>query len=97
MRRCGGNRDGSDRHTDAGRIISAVDREEGEGVNNEENCAMVNPTWLEEENAKLRQANEELRLKCDRIHEMYEYQRGMVEGLKFAVRCNGVSGGEVTA
>lgn len=66
-------------------------------MTNEENNVMVNPTWLEEENAKLRQAIEELRLKCDRIHEMYEYQRGMVEGLKFAVRCNGVSGAEVKA
>ena len=64
-------------------------------MSNEENNAMVNPVWLEEENAKLKQANEELMIKCDRIHEMYEFQRGMVEGLKFAARCNGVSGAEV--
>ena len=64
-------------------------------MSNEENNAIVNPVWLEEENAKLKQANEELMIKCDRIHEMYEFQRGMVEGLKFAVRCNGISGAEV--
>ena len=32
MRRCGGNRNGSDRHTDAGGELSEVDREEGEGM-----------------------------------------------------------------
>ena len=74
-----------------------VGRIEKEGERMSENDEMVNPAYIEEENAKLRQANEELRLKVDRIHEMYEYQRGLADGLKFAIRCNGVSGAEVKA
>lgn len=38
MRRCGGNRDGSNRHPDAGRVVSAVDREEGEGMSDLKTC-----------------------------------------------------------
>lgn len=52
--------------------------------------------------AELDQLKEEMLMRQDeyqantkRLELKVEYLRGMVEGLKFSVRCNGVSGNEV--
>ena len=43
---------------------------------------------LEEDNAKLE-------ARCKDLTEGFFYRDGMIAGLKYAIRCNGVSGGEV--
>lgn len=52
--------------------------------------------------AELDQLKEEMLMRYDEyqasikhLESKVEYLRGMVEGLKFSVRCNGVSGNEV--
>jgi predicted nuclease with TOPRIM domain len=62
----------------------------------------LNPEEVFEENrrlhAELNAMKEEIdSLRRDRhaAEEEIWTQRGMIEGLKFAIRCNGVSGGEV--
>lgn len=58
----------------------------------------------EAEYKKLRAENEELKKNIDWLNHRHDedyYEReqarlhGLIEGLKFAIRCNGVSGGEV--
>lgn len=56
------------------------------------------------EKNKLDDENRELKAKIKALEERIaqlafqrelEYQRGVIEGLKFSLRCNGVSGGEI--
>jgi len=62
-------------------------------------CNSTNTTTCElnemAENAKLLDINNELkaRIRCQDLQ--IERLKGEIEGLRFAVRCNGVSGGEV--
>ena len=46
-------------------------------------------TALEAQNEKLKETIKYRQMQIDRLN-------GIIEGLKFAIRCNGVSGGEVT-
>lgn len=57
-----------------------------------------------EELKNLRTENEDLRAQCRAYEEQLQryreseeraYMRGRIEGLEFAIRCNGVSGNEV--
>lgn len=44
---------------------------------------------------ELAKRNEELESHINYLQERLSRQEGLVEGLKFALRCNGVSGGDV--
>lgn len=53
---------------------------------------------LEEQNQKLKDADETLKQKEMSERNLLEglrYRDGVIDGLKFALRCNGISGGEV--
>ena len=43
----------------------------------------------------LRNANEDLENRIKYLERQIAYKDGMIDGLKFAIRCDGVSGGEV--
>ena len=43
----------------------------------------------------LRNANENLEYRIKDLEIQIAYKDGMIDGLKFAIRCDGVSGGEV--
>ena len=43
----------------------------------------------------LKMENEELKNHLQYLEREREHDRGMIEGLKFALRCNGISGGEI--
>ena len=45
--------------------------------------------------AVLRNANESLENRVKELELQIAYKNGMIDGLKFAIRCDGVSGGEV--
>lgn len=55
-----------------------------------ENDVSINTT-IEELEARLNQALETVKVQRDRI----KYLEGMMDAMKFVIRCNGVSGGEV--
>ena len=44
---------------------------------------------------ELKQENEEYKAQVNYLRSQNELLRGKIEGLMFAIRCNGVSGGEV--
>lgn len=50
---------------------------------------------LQEELAEAKEKNEAQRRMINGLNNELERKNGMVDGLKFAIRCNGVSGGEV--
>lgn len=50
---------------------------------------------LQEELEQAKEKNEDQRHVIDGLNSELARKTGMVEGLKFAIRCNGVSGGEV--
>ena len=54
-------------------------------------------TKLEAECKNMKAENEKLKTEVEylRKKEMVAYRDGMIDGLKYAMRCNGVSGGEV--
>ena len=51
---------------------------------------------LHEKIAKLEMENEELRERIKSYRGQINRHEGVIDGLKFAIRCNGISGGEVT-
>lgn len=59
------------------------------------NETIKNPVVTEEEYVKLKMMNEELQARIREGQCENERLRGVIYGLKFAIRCNGVSGGEV--
>ena len=70
----------------------------------------IGETEQDNELMKLRKENEELKARCavseeklmrlnteiDNIRERVYYMRGRIDGLEFSIRCNGVSGDEVS-
>lgn len=50
---------------------------------------------LQEELEQAKEKNEDQRHVIDGLNSELARKIGMIEGLKFAVRCNGISGGEV--
>lgn len=48
-----------------------------------------------DDDVKLAQENEELKRKIQYLEEELSYKKGEVAGLRFAIRCDGISGGEV--
>ena len=64
----------------------------------------VGKTEQEKERENLLMENKELRARCNAYEEQLRaaredaekaYMRGRIDGLEFAIRCNGVSGNEV--
>lgn len=47
------------------------------------------------DDVKLAQENEELKRKIQCMEEELSYKKGEIAGLRFAIRCDGVSGAEV--
>jgi peptidoglycan hydrolase CwlO-like protein len=50
---------------------------------------------LKEELKQAKEKNEDQRRVIDGLNNELERRNGMIDGLKFAIRCNGVSGAEV--
>lgn len=50
---------------------------------------------LRRELDELRHKYEKIERHADWMRDEMSYNKGMIEGLKFAIRCNGVSGAEV--
>lgn len=66
-----------------------------EVLRNEHKLALEDLNRMEDRAKRFEMENAELTAHLDVVQRDAKYTVGLVDGLKFAIRCNGVSGGEV--
>lgn len=66
-----------------------------EVLRNEHKLALADLSKMQDKVKRFEMENAELMAHLDVVQRDAKYTVGLVDGLKFAIRCNGVSGGEV--
>lgn len=83
------------------RILICIQKKQNRGTyaknmkRGEDRMSNENTTAEEIRCDVLRNANEDLENRIKYLERQIAYKDGMIDGLKFAIRCDGVSGGEV--